>query len=147
MNYWKGLMYAAAIDLIWIAGCPLLVTEPQVNVPVAERSYDVQPAVIEVEQINEVSRLEDSLMTYLNEHPDDVPAIEKVAHLYMRQGWFEAALRPLARAVELDPSRWGLWVALDEAVEKSGRRTISDAELTKKALEFKEAVEMWGMGC
>ena len=29
MSYWKGLMFAAAIDLVWIMGCPLLVTEPE----------------------------------------------------------------------------------------------------------------------
>lgn len=47
----------------------------------------------------------------------------------------------------LDPSRRGLWVALDDAVERSGKDTITDAELTRRAARFVEAVELWGHGC
>jgi cytochrome c-type biogenesis protein CcmH/NrfG len=145
MSYWKGLMLAAAIDLVWIAGCPLLVTEPELN-PETAVSY-VETPVTDVEQINEVGNLEDSLMVHLKDHPEDVTAMEKIAHVYMEQGWYDAAIRPLARALELDTSRRSLWALLDEAIEKSGRGTISDAELVQAAKAFVEAVEMWGEGC
>ena len=36
MSYWKGLMIAVAIDLIWIMGCPLVATEPVDAVRVEE---------------------------------------------------------------------------------------------------------------
>ena len=36
---------------------------------------------------------------------------------------------------------------LDRAVEKSGRDKITDAELVRRAAEFKETVEMMGDGC
>jgi predicted Zn-dependent protease len=89
----------------------------------------------------------DSLMLYLQAHEEDVDAIQNLSDLYLSHGWFEAALGPLARALQLDPSRRSLWVALDRAVEKSGGEKISDAELTRRAQEFVEAVRMWGQGC
>lgn len=106
---------AVAIDLIWIMGCPLLATEPE-----------TPPSV--------------SLMQGLQDHPNDVVAMEKLADLYARNGWYEAAIGPLAHALELDPSRRGLWSALDTAVEKSGRGTITDDELIECAAAFLEAV-------
>jgi len=138
MGYWKGLTLAVAIDLVWIMGCPVTATEPDLAPPVE---------VVQEADLTEISRLEDSLMMYLQEHPDDVDAMQKLADVYAGQGWHEAAIGPLARALQLDPSRRSLWVALDRAVEKSGRAKVGDAELTRKAQAFVEAVEMWGHGC
>jgi predicted Zn-dependent protease len=138
MRYWKGLAVAAAIDLATIAGCPAVPTDP------------APPAVIEAvadPEGGDMSGYEDSVMTYLHGHPDDVDAMAKLARAYVAHGWYEAALRPLARGLQLDPSRRSLWVALDAAVAKSGRVKITDAELTRNAQDFVEAVEMWGMGC
>jgi cytochrome c-type biogenesis protein CcmH/NrfG len=86
-------------------------------------------------------------MMNLQEHPDDVDVIQKVADVYANHGWYESAIGPLARALQLDPSRRGLWSALDKAAEKSGIAKITDAELTRRAARFVEAVEMWGHGC
>jgi len=132
MSYWKGLGVAVAIDLIWIMGCPLLATEPK---------------TIAVQRVNVVGNLEDSFMEHLQEQPTDVDAMAKLADLYMRNGWYEAAIGPLARGLQLDPSRRGLWAALDTAIRKSGRVKMTDKELTEKAAGFVEAVEMWGHGC
>ena len=132
MSYWKGLGVAAAIDLVWIIGCPFLATEPQLSPPV-----DLVAA----------SSVEDSLMMHVQEQPDDVDAIEKIADVYADNGWWDAAIDPLARALQLDPSRRSLWSALDRAVENSGREKITDAELTRRAAAFVEAVEMRGAGC
>ncbi len=151
MNYWKGLMLAAAIDAVWIMGCPILASEPGFDALVTDTVWvanqEPEPAAAIPAVIMDASRLEDSLMTHLQQHPDDVTAMEKLAQVYMENAWYEAALRPLARALQIDPTRRSLWVALDRAIEKSGRETITDAELTQKAIEFKDAVEMWGMGC
>jgi cytochrome c-type biogenesis protein CcmH/NrfG len=132
MAYWKGLMIAAAIDLVWIMGRPTA----------------TQPATVPpLEQLIETSRLDDSLMLYLQENPEDVPAMETLAGVYAQHGWWDTAINPLARALELDPSRRSLWAALDRAVEKSGLGKITDAELVRRAAAFKESVEMEGHGC
>ena len=94
-----------------------------------------------------ISQLEDSLMTVLSESSQDVDAMERLAALYLEHGWSDQALGPLARALQLDPARRSLWVALDRAVEGSGLAKITDAELTRHALAFQESVDMYGHGC
>ena len=47
------------------------------------------------------------------------------------------AIGCLARAIQLDPYRRDLWVALDRAIARSGRATITDAELTRAALRYR----------
>jgi len=139
MSYWKGLMFAVAIDLIWIMGCPLLATEP---LPETQREPVPQVAALAV-----IGQLEDSLMERLQDQPNDVDAMQKLADVYASNGWYEAAIGPLARALQLDPTRRSLWSALDTAIAKSGRAKMTDKELTEKAAAFVEAVEMWGHGC
>jgi cytochrome c-type biogenesis protein CcmH/NrfG len=139
MSYWKGLGVAVAIDLIWIMGCPLLATEP----PPETRREPVQ----QVAALAAIGQLEDSLMERLQDQPNDIDAMQKLADVYASNGWYEAAIGPLARALQLDPTRRSLWSALDTAIAKSGRAKMTDKELTEKAAAFVEAVEMWGHGC
>jgi hypothetical protein len=160
MSYWKGLMIAVGIDLVWIMGSPVLapnsppkmhqykeeVTGP-LNADNVGVVYVGQPPTGEVDRLIGVADVLDSLMMHLQAEPEDVNAIEKVADVYANNGWWDAAIGPLARAIQLDPERWSLWSALDRAVEKAGMATIKDAELTVRAAEFVEAVEMWGHGC
>lgn len=152
MSYWKGLMIAAAIDLICIMGSSTILA-PELNVSrptYKQEPWALNPGTVlprDVDELVKVSERLDSLMMYLQEHPEDVAAIEQVADIYARRGWWDAAIGPLARAIQLDAERWRLWAALDRAVENAGLSMISDAELTVKAQEFVEAVEMWGEGC
>ncbi len=139
MSYWKGLGVAVAIDLIWIMGCPLLATEP---LPGTQRE-----PVQQVADLTAIGQVEDLLMERLQDQPNDVDAMQKLADLYASHGWYEAAIGPLARALQLDPARRSLWSALDTAIAKSGRAKMTDKELTEKAAAFVEAVEMWGHGC
>lgn len=159
MSYWKGLMIAAAMDLVWIMGSPILapnsppklhqykeeITGPlnAENVGVVSVAYHAD----EVDALQALSEVLDSLMGQLQENPEDVDAIEKVASIYADKGWWNEAIGPLARAIQLDPERWSLWSALDRAVEKAGMATITDAELMVRAQEFVESIEMWGHGC
>jgi len=156
MNYWKGLGVAVAIDLAWIMGCPFLATEPDTPTYSQEPNWVLNPNNVgvvyvaksrDLAQLADVSDLVDSLMTYLQDHPDDVDAIEQIADVYADNGWWDAAIDPLARALQLDPSRRRLWSALDRAVEQSGEAKITDAELTRRAAAFVESVDMWGHGC
>jgi len=141
MRYWKGLMIAAAVDLAWIAGHPSPVG------PRMEAASVVVDASRELDHLSEVGRVTDSLMANLQDNPDDVATMEALARVYADNGWWDAAINPLARALQLDPARRSLWVLLDRAVEKSGRDKITDAELVRRAAAFKESVEMLGHSC
>jgi cytochrome c-type biogenesis protein CcmH/NrfG len=141
MSYWRGLAVAVAVDLVWIMGSSTILTPEPWTLPVAE------PQPSEVDALIETSERLDSLMTQLREFPEDVDAIEKVADIYADKGWWDAAIGPLARAIQLDPERWSLWIALDRAVGKAGLGTISDAELTVRAASFVDEVNEWGHGC
>jgi hypothetical protein len=160
MSYWKGLGVAVAIDLIWIMGSPLLAPDAKAprSTTKAELAWVMNPADApppadeqqeseEVDRLIAVSEALDSLMMHLQMEPEDVDAIEKVADIYASNGWWDEAIGPLARAIQLDPERWSLWPALDRAVEKAGMAAIADAELTVRAQNFIEEVEMWGHGC
>jgi cytochrome c-type biogenesis protein CcmH/NrfG len=145
MNYWKGLLMAVVFDAGLVAGSRFLATEP----PPPSRSQAILwPAAAPAPQPEELlDRRVDSLMTYLQEHPRDVAAMQRLARLYADVGWHEQAIGPLARALQLDPHRWSLWVALDRALEQAGRAKITDAELARAAQEFVAWVEMRGHGC
>ena len=86
-------------------------------------------------------------MQHLQEESRDVDAMLAIARLYTEHGWAGDAIGPLARALQLDPYRRDLWVALDRALAHDGRAKITDAELTRAALEFVSAIEMLGHGC
>jgi predicted Zn-dependent protease len=155
MNYWKGLLIACVFDVAWIMGNPSVASGPEPSAHTQEPRWVMNPAPgvshretsSEDAQLDEAGRLEDSLMVYLQTHGDEVAAIEKLTHVYLEHGWYDAAIGPLARALQLDPSRRSLWSALDRAVEESGKAKITDAELIRRAQAFVEAVEMWGHGC
>ena len=158
MSYWKGLGVALAIDLVWIMGssvllapdlkAPMFKVEPWAKDPHAEATISfAEPEPSEVGELIAVSERLDSLMMHLKQFPEDIDAIEKVADIYTDNGWWEQAIGPLARAIQLDADRWSLWAALDRAVGNAGMATITDAELTVRAANFVEEVEMWGEGC
>jgi predicted Zn-dependent protease len=153
MSYWKGVLAAVALDVAWILVSPSLVAGPE---PAAHPPYAVmnlEPGVSMMQttpedaQLDRAGRLEDSLMVYLQTHEDDVAAMVNLARMYVEHGWYDAAVGPLARALELDPSRRAGWSLLDRALKQSGKSQITDAELTKRARNFEEAVKYWGHGC
>ncbi len=149
MRNWKGLMMAVAIDLVWIMARPTATQPPTVPSLDVVADWPAEPVADsrELDELTETGRVTDSLMLYLQDHPDDVAAMKTLAGVYADNGWWDAAINPLARALQLDPSRRSLWVMLDRAVEKSGRVKITDAELVRRAAAFKESVEMMGHGC
>jgi len=148
MRYWTGLLIAVAFDAAVIAGPDVVGTEPQAAQPQAIQTPAArEPESASFAELEQIDRQIDSLMLYLQEHARDVDAMLDVARLYTDNGWASEAIGPLARALQLDPRRRDLWVALDRALERSGRAKISDAELTRAALEFVAAIEMRGHSC
>jgi len=150
MSYWKGLGVAVAIDLLWIMGASTILAPDLKEPAYTEEPWAVtvaEPEPNEVDELIEISERLDSLMMQLQMNPEDVDAIEKVADIYAGKAWWNAAIGPLARALQLDPDRWSLWSALDRAVGQAGMATITDAELTVRAASFVDEVMAWGHGC
>jgi len=126
MTNWKAVTVALGLALGWMVGNPAVALGPAPD-PQAE----VQVNVARVEGLTE----------HLRNYPRDVDEMEHLAALYMANGCYDTALGPLARALQLDPTRRSLWVALDRAVERSGAARITDAELTRRAASFVKALE------
>lgn len=123
MTYVKAVTISLALALAWIMGNPAVALGPR---PAPDPQVEVQMNVARVE----------SLTQHLRSYPEDASAMEDLAALYMTNGSYDAAIGALARALQLDPHRRSLWVALDVAVIRSGRRMITDAELTRRAALF-----------
>lgn len=144
MNYWKGLLIAALFDAACITGIRSLATEPLAWPP--PTAEPAEPALMPLSDLNQLSVRVDSLMLHLQAHPQDVPAVTALAHLYVGHGWHDDAIGPLARAVALAPADVGFREELDAAARRSGR-TLTDALIAQAAREFVETVAMWGHGC
>ena len=126
MTNWKVVTISLTLALGWIMGDPAIAMGP---------SHDPQAeARLVISQV-------DSLLAQLREHPTDVTALEQLAAMYAANESYDAAIGPLARALQLDPKRRSLWVALDRALQRSGAARITDAELTRRAASFVQALE------
>jgi cytochrome c-type biogenesis protein CcmH/NrfG len=148
MRYWTGFLIALVFDAAVIAGPDFLASEPQpAQSPAIQRPASTEPESLSFAQLQQIDRRIDSLMQHLQEESRDVNAMLAIARLYTEHGWAGNAIGPLARALQLDRYRRDLWVALDRALAQSGRPKITDAELTRAALEFVSAIEMQGHGC
>src|ERR1051326_6211811 len=108
MTHIQDVNVFSRLALGWIMGNPAVALGPR---PAPDPQAEVQMNVARVE----------SLTQHLRSYPEDASAMEDLAALYMTNGAYDAAIGPLARALELDPHRRSLWVALDVAVIRSGR--------------------------
>ena len=127
MTNWKAVTISLGLALGWIMGNPALALGPA---PAPDPQAEVQMKVARVEALTE----------HLRSYPRDVDEMEHLAALYVANGSYDAALGPLARALQLDPHRRGLWVTLETALRQLGRERISDEELTIRAVEFRSAL-------
>lgn len=147
MDNWKSSSTAATaalMHILLVMGCPTDLTGP--DIPPATPSHAV-PTPVAVRDLADLDARLNDLMIALRQAPESVELMAKVADLYAEQGWYEQAIGPLARALQVEPRRRGLWVRLDGILEKAGVTAISDAELEERATRFVEAIEMWGHGC
>jgi len=126
MTNWKAVTISLGLAVGWLMGNPAVALGPA-----PEPQAEVQMNIARVE----------ALTQHLRTYPRDVDEMEHLAALYMANGCYDTALGPLARALQLDPTRRSLWVALDRAVERSGAARITDAELTRRAASFVKALE------
>ena len=127
MINWKAVTLSLGLALGWIVGNPAVALGPA---PSPDPQAEVQMKVARVE----------ALTQHLRSHPSDVDELEHLAALYTANGAYDAAIGPLARALQLDPDRRSLWVALDTALRHLDRQRISDEELALRAGEFRRAL-------
>jgi len=121
MTNWKAVTISLGLAVGWIMGNPAVALGPA-----PEPQVEVQMNIARVE----------ALTQHLRIYPRDVDEMEHLAALYMANGSYDAALGPLARALQLDPHRRSLWAMLDSALRHLGRQRISDEELVVRAVEF-----------
>ncbi len=121
MTNWKAVTISLGLAVGWIMGNPAVALGPA-----PEPQAEVQMNIARVE----------ALTQHLRTYPRDVDEMEHLAALYMANGSYDAALGPLARALQLDPHRRSLWAMLDSALRHLGRQRISDEELVVRAVEF-----------
>lgn len=125
MTNWKVVTVSLGLAVGWIMGNPAVALGPA-----PEPQAEVQMNIARVE----------ALTQHLRNYPQDVDEMEHLAALYMANRSYDAAMGPLARALQLDPHRRSLWVALESALRNMGRQRISDEELTLRAGEFRRAL-------
>jgi cytochrome c-type biogenesis protein CcmH/NrfG len=124
MTNWKAVIVSLGLAVGWIMGNPAVAVGPAASPdPRAEAQMNV-------------ARVE-ALTQHLRSYPKDVDEMEHLAALYMANGSYDAAIGPLARALQLDSHRRSLWAALDTALRELGRQRISDEELAVRAAEFR----------
>ncbi len=121
MTNWKVVTIALGLALGWTMGAAS---------PSADSQAEVEMNVARVE----------GLTRHLRNYPRDVDEMEHLAALYLANGSYDAAIGPLARALQLDPHRRSLWVGLDTALRHLDRQRISDEELAVRAVEFRNAL-------
>ncbi len=101
---------------------------------------------LSIADIEELGQQVEDLQLAVQQDEQDVEAMKQLAELYMRLGSYGDAIGPLARAVELEPQRGDLWMALGRALERSGR-TPDTTDLAAAAREFTEMIALAGHGC
>jgi cytochrome c-type biogenesis protein CcmH/NrfG len=107
------------------------------------------PAPLEsrsLKDLEALAEIEDSLVRAIQNDSADVGAMVDLAHLYMREGSFEHAVGPLARAMEVDPDRDDLSYELLLAMNLAGMDR-EQVDLAAMAREFAEMTAMAGHGC
>ena len=86
----------------------------------------------------------DGFMAALQEAPDDPRAMTDLAFFYMKHGWFDRAVGPLALAREVGGENEAISRYLELAIARSGQGHI---DLFKAAREFEAMAADWGHGC
>jgi hypothetical protein len=83
-------------------------------------------------------------MMVIQEAPDQAPPMVELAFFYMKRGWFDRAVGPLARAREIAGQNEEIGRYLELAVARSGKGYV---DLSQAARDFVAIMEEWGHGC
>ena len=121
----------------------LAVQRPPVRPEPAPQPEPV-PTAAQLAELNTIDSLATVYILAVQDDPLDVRSMTDLAFLYMKQGWFDRAIGPLARAREIDATSEPLRRYLELAIARSGMGYV---DLFQAAREFEEMVEIEGHGC
>ena len=126
------------------AARPAFAVQRPVVVPKPEAQPEPVAVTAQLAELNTIDSLATIHILAVQDDPLDVRSMTDLAFLYMRKGWFDRAVGPLARAREIDPTSEPLRRYLELAIAHSG---LGDVDLDLQARSFEEMVQMWGEGC
>ncbi len=94
--------------------------------------------------LNTIDSIATAYILTIQNDPVDSRTMTELEFLYMKQGWFQQAIGPLARAREIDATSEPLRRYLELAV---ARAELGFVDLYQAARDFEERVMMEGHGC
>lgn len=149
MRHMPAVLIAAHLALLAVACTELLtpardLNQPALDVPAPPEPPSVAAESLSVAELERISMRVDSLMLVVQDDGENVGAMAELAYLYLRHGWHEAAIGPLARAVQVAPGRDDLRYELRLVLKLTG---LTDVDLAERARGFIEMVAMLGHGC
>ena len=136
-----AVLALACTELLSPASHP---AEPALDIPTPPEPPRAVTESLSPARLEEIAMRVDSLMYAVQDDGWNVDAMAELAHLYLRYGWHEAAIGPLARAVEVAPERDDLRYELYLVLRISG---LPDVDVAERARRFVEMVAMLGHGC
>jgi hypothetical protein len=117
---------------------PVVLARPVAPEPIRR----VDPATIAV--IAAIDSMATAHILAIQNDSLDSRSMTELAFLYMKQGWFDRAIGPLARAREIDATSEPLQRYLDLAIARSG---LGFVDVYQAAREFEDIVAVEGHGC
>jgi len=146
MRTLPAVLVAAHAAVIAFACHEIVAPEPRAPARVARGTAATSLDSLSLAELQLLAQMEDSLIRAIQQDSGDMAAMAELAHLYMLHGAYDAAVGPLARALELAPDREDLRAELRLAFQL-GQLDEQHVDLAARAREFVELVPMEGHGC
>ena len=146
MRTLPAVLVAAHAALITFACHEIVAPKPVARHTAARVKAAAPLDSLSLAELELLAEIEDSLIAAIQRDSSDVGAMAELAHLYMLHGAYDAAVGPLARALELAPEREDLRAELQLAF-RLGNLAARHVDVAAQVREFLELVAMAGHGC
>src|SRR5207302_550182 len=143
MRTLPAVLVAAHAAVIAFACHEIVAPEPRAPARVARGTAATSLDSLSLAELQLLAQMEDSLIRAIQQDSGDMA---ELAHLYMLHGAYDAAVGPLARALELAPERADLRAELQLAF-RLGNLAARHVDVAAQVREFLELVAMAGHGC
>ena len=146
MRTLPAVLVAAHAALIAFACHEIVAPKPVARHTAARVKAAAPLDSLSLAELELLAEMEDSLIAAIQRDSSDVGAMAELAQLYMLHGAYDAAVGPLARALELAPEREDLRAELQLAF-RLGNLAARHVDVAAQVREFLELVAMAGHGC